>query len=239
MEKLKELLSKLGSEELTNKICEELDTYEQKLKVGYDKKFNEKVEKLQKVGLEEIDKVKLDLARKVAVYLESKTNAIDDAAKRQHSLEESENTLKLKRIMALLEDRDPNAVNSDKELQAERTVVNNLTRATKQLKEERDTAIRKANHANRVASDTLKRNKELEEALKAKPSTIAETTKAAPKKASAPVVESKEPVKAKLSEERVVPSTPQTQRKPLVATKPQLSQENSIRSIADAIDEDI
>ena len=167
MDKIKELLGKIGaSEELSNAICEELDRYTNALKSKYDGELQEKIAKAKQICVEEVQKEKVNLARKVGIFLESKAQSIEQAMTKQRVAEESEATSLLKKTKSLLEGIEPNGEVSSRELLALEKKAGRYEKALGTLKEERNRAIEKANTANQIAVKVLKANQLMEAKLK-------------------------------------------------------------------------
>ncbi|MEM3000599.1 MAG: hypothetical protein QXU32_00765 [Nitrososphaerales archaeon] len=167
MEKLKELLKGIGaSEELTNAFCEELERYTNALKEKFEKEYWQKIERAKAVCIEEVNKEKAALARRVKTFLESKAAAMEQAAANKRAIEESESAARLKKVKALLEgiSIDDSGVTSQK-LQDEQKKNARLEKALAAMREERNLAVAKANTANEIAAKALQRNRKLEEEL--------------------------------------------------------------------------
>lgn len=164
MDKLKELLKGIGaSEELTSAICEELDRYSASLRSMMDSEYKAKVDRAKKVCVEEVNKEKAALARRLKTFLESKAAAIDQAAARQRGIEESQSAMTLKKAKALLEGVElKEGGETNAKLQDVEKKVRRLESACATLKEERNLAIAKANTANGIAAKALQRNRILE-----------------------------------------------------------------------------
>jgi hypothetical protein len=164
MDKLKELLKGIGaSEELTSAICEELERYSASLKANYDAEYKAKVDRAKKVCIEEVNKEKAALARKLKTFLESKAAAIDQAAARQRGIEESQSAVTLKKAKAVLEGVElKESGETNAKLQDAQKKAARLEKACATLKEERNLAIAKANTANGIAAKALQRNRILE-----------------------------------------------------------------------------
>lgn len=165
MEKIKSLLGDLGaSDELSNALCEEFERYTQSLKEKYEGILRDKIKEAKSICVEEVQREKVNLARKVAVFLESKVNAIEQAAAKQRVVEESEASSVLKRAKAILEDVKIDESDS-RELLALKKKLSRLERAASTLREERDRMVQKANKANEIAVKVLDKNKLLEQKL--------------------------------------------------------------------------
>ena len=86
MDKIMELLKVIGgSDELVQQICEELKAYDKAIQNKYEELHKVKLSKAKAVCLEEVENYKLELSRKVATFLESKSAEIE---KRLAELEE-------------------------------------------------------------------------------------------------------------------------------------------------------
>jgi hypothetical protein len=213
MDKLKELFQQLGgSDELVLALSEELSRYGDDLKEQYDRDFNDRIQKARQICLEEVQKEKAALARKVSIFLESKLEAFDKAAEKQRLQEDTEASNKLKHMRALLEDIQLEDNGQSRELQDTKKQMARLSKAFKTLKEERNVAVRKANKANEIALKTLKKNRLLESKTKAANVVAGSKSGKGRKKVT---TEGKQPAgKKTLAEDRVVPAKNKTTRKP-------------------------
>jgi hypothetical protein len=212
MDKLKELFQQLGgSDELVTALSEELSRYGEELKEQYDRDFNDRIQKARKICLEEVQKEKAALARKVTVFLESKLEAFEKTAEKQRLQEDTEASNKLKHVRALLEDISLDDNGQSQELQDTKKQMARLSKAFSTLKEERSTAVRKANKANEIALKTLKKNRLLESKVKAA-NVIAEAKTPKGKTGSSKRVSNKR--SKPLAEGRSVPAKSKTTRKP-------------------------
>jgi hypothetical protein len=167
MDKIKELLGKIGaSKDLADALCEELDRYSDALKETYERELQERIAKAKQICVEEVQKEKVNLARKVGIFLESKAKSIEQAMTKQRVAEESEATSLLKKTKALLEGIELNGEVPNRELLALTKKAQRYEKALGTLKEERDRAITKANTANQIAVKMLKANQIMESKLK-------------------------------------------------------------------------
>ena len=230
MHKLRGLLKELGgSEELIASITEEFAAYAGTIRKQYKKEFDSKIEKARVICLEEVNKEKVKMARKLSIYLESKTGRFERAAEKQRLNEETESVNLLKRTKALLEGVQVEDGQS-RELQVSRRQVTRLQQAVGSLREERNLAVSKANKANSIAKDVLQRNRLLESKTRSSeklvseskkrdvPSTpnkrttkrtvLAETTSKAPRRK-----------RTRLDEDRRVPQQPNSTRRVLDESK--------------------
>lgn len=167
MNKLTVLLKELGgSDELVSQISGQFRAYAHGIKEQYDVEFANKIQKARAICLEAVNKEKAEMARKFAIYLESKQDHFDRAAERQRLNEESESANTLKHVKAMLEGVDLNDGGQNRELQVARRHVARLQQAVGTLKEERDSAVKKANSANEIATNFAKKNRILESKTK-------------------------------------------------------------------------
>lgn len=165
MQKIKDMLKQIGaSDEAADAIVETMVDYQRTVKEGYAKEFRGRLERAKEVMLEKFDAYKASLARKVGVFLESKARSIEEASQRQLQNEDTEATNTLKRARALLEGVDIESGDS-RELQASKRTNERLLSQMQALKEERGLILQKANRANEIATQSLRRNRLLEEAL--------------------------------------------------------------------------
>lgn len=190
MDKIKELLEKLGSKELAAQIIESLESHEKTLRETLDSEYKARLTKAKEVCLEEVETYKNELARKAQIFFESRADKIEQQIAKQVAIRESAAESKLKETKAILEDIEVEADNGQAkaDLKALQDKVANLSRAIKSITEAKEQAELKANRAHEVAEKTLKRNRDLEKAL----------TEAADKK---PVVEESKKV---VKEDKVV-----------------------------------
>jgi len=238
MDKLKELFKQLGgSNELVEALSEELSRYGEELKEQYDNDFNGRIHKARQICLEEVQKEKAALARKVSIFLESKLGALEKAAAKQRLQEDTEAGNKLKHVRALLEDIPLEDNGQNREIHETKKQLARLGKAFKTLKEERDVAVRKANKANEIALGTLKKNRLLEGKVRAV-NTLAEAkTSKSDKVVSEGKV--KPGPKRTLAEGRNVPAKSKTTRVPAKSqTSKQFgSGDTRISGIAASMDE--
>jgi len=167
MDKILALLENIGaSKELANQLCEHLEHYSNDLKEQYERRLQEKVEKAKKICIEEVAKEKVNLARKVAVFLESKVKSIEQAMTKQRVAEETEATARLKKAKAILEDIEIEGGVPSREIRALEKKSERLEKLATQLREERQRAVNSANRANAIAVKVLKKNQLMESTLK-------------------------------------------------------------------------
>jgi len=228
MDKIKDLLKQLGAtQELTESILDALNSYRVNEKKKLDEEFRTRISKAKQVCLEEFDKEKTKLARKVEVFLESRVNSIDREAQKQMAIGESESTKTLRDVKCLVE--GVSIGGAAKDVQAVKEEMNVLRIRLNKIMEEKDELKTQAQRANEIAMKALNRNKILESKM----------TKAT----ATTVTESKETLESL----RTVGQKPKTQRKVLtetVAKKAKQPQVNTaissdVQQIAASIDDEI
>lgn len=164
MEKLKQALRALpgSTDELVENVCNELDRYTADIKAGYDADYADKIRKVKQVCVEEVNKEKSAIARKVAIFLESQAKSVEQALKKQRAIEDTEATSLLKRTKSLLEGVSYDDSGVSRDLQAAQTRMQRLERQMKAVSEERNLLLNKANRAHTIAEDLAKKNKKLQ-----------------------------------------------------------------------------
>jgi hypothetical protein len=226
MEKIKDLLKQLGaSQELTESILNELKSFHTRTKKQLDEEFHARLEKAKQVCIEEFDKEKVKLAKKVEVFLESRVNTIDREAQKQAAIGESQSSKTLRDMKCLLE--GVNIGDVAKDVQAVKEEANVLRHRLTQVMEEKDQLKAQAERANEIAMKAINRNK------------ILETTT---KNTATKINESKDDSKD-LESLRTTSQQPVTQRKVLTEHVAKKQTDNSapsdVQQIAATIDDSI
>lgn len=157
MEKIVELLKEMGvSDELAGQLCEELERFDEEVHQKYEKVYKDRLTKAKQVCSESVENYKLDMARKLSVFLESKVNQIESRVEQQKQLEESQTMGKLRSIREITEDIE---VATDVDLKALKDQVRALTEQCNVLKESKKKAEVAANRANKIALDLISERK--------------------------------------------------------------------------------
>lgn len=158
MDKIKALLEKAGCKsEVVGSICEALENYKVTLRESYDAEYKARIEEAKKVCVEEVESHKRELARRVQIFCETKSAAIEAQLAKQSALSESEAATKLKNIMSLLEGVEPNgAANS-----AATAALKKARHQLQQVSEEKNKAITVANRQSAIAEKALKENRRM------------------------------------------------------------------------------
>lgn len=158
IDKIKQLLAASGvSDELATQIVESMVEYKAAVVAESKAELAQKIKLAKQVILEEVNLHKQELARKVQIFYESKSQTIDQQLKRRSAAGETEANAKLTKVYALLEgielDGKPNS-----QLEAQIADANNrLSSLTQQLKSARSQAKRATN----IAESVMAKNKAL------------------------------------------------------------------------------
>lgn len=158
IDKIKQLLAASGvSDKLATQIVESMVEYKAAVVAESNATIAQKIKLAKQVVLEEVDLYKQELARKVQIFCESKSQAIDQQLKRKSAASETEASTKLTKVYALLEgielDGKPNS-----KLEAQiADASNRLSSLTKQL----SAAKTQAKRATSIAESVMAKNKSL------------------------------------------------------------------------------
>lgn len=159
MDEIKALLLKSGiSEEAAAQICEAMESYKQRTKTELDEEFTRRLKKAKQVCESETKAYKAELARRVQIFLESRSTAIEEQLTKQLADRDTEATSTLVRAKAVLENIEVNG-KPDGALVAENT---QLKAAVAKLRTDRNTAVQKANRLLGIAEKAVKRARLLE-----------------------------------------------------------------------------
>ncbi len=160
-QKILDLLTKAGCKpELVATIGESLEQYKNTVREQFEADYTAKVAQAKKVCIEETEAHKRELSRRLQVYLETKSAAIDAHLQRQSALNESEAVAKLRNLKSLLEGVQVES-NGASQNGAVPAVVEKAKQKIQQLSEERDQAVALANKRTAIAEKVLARNREL------------------------------------------------------------------------------
>lgn len=155
MEKIKALLERAGcKKDLIDQIAASLDSYKTTVREEYDKEYATKVEQAKKVCIEETEAHKRELARRVQIFCETKSAAIEAQLAKKSALNESEAESRLQNIKDLLEGVQPSGSQNSE-------VTAALKQAVRVANEERKKAVEAANQRVAIAEKALKQNRAL------------------------------------------------------------------------------
>lgn len=158
MDKIKALLEKAGCKtELVDQICESLVTYKDTLQEQFKAEQAAKIEEAKKVCIEETEAHKRELARRLQIFCETKSAAIEAQLAKQSALNETEAEARLLSVRRLVEGIDPNGEHNG-------DVTATLEKAKRQLQvanEEKKRAVEAANRQMEIAQKALRQNRQL------------------------------------------------------------------------------
>lgn len=157
-----------ASEELAKSIAESLESYVAEQKAILEESYKNKLAQARALMLEEFNKTKTALAKKVSIFFEARADKIESQMAKQVAIRESAAEASLRDIKALLEGLQVNA-NGDVDLQALQKELSSLRKQVGVLREQRETAVVKANRADKIARKVLERNRTLEEGTRKGP----------------------------------------------------------------------
>jgi hypothetical protein len=158
MDKIEQLLVKAGcNPELVAGITSSMESFKQNVRESYQKEFDSKLSAAKKICVEETEAYKRELAKRVQIFCETKSAVIESQLSRQSALSESKAQTKLKQVYALLEGIELNGSASG----ATTAAIENAKRQVRQLSEERNKAVEKANRQTAIAEKALKANRTL------------------------------------------------------------------------------
>lgn len=170
MEKIKALLEQLGgSKELATTIVKTLEEWKNKSATEIKEEYQKRLEKAKALCLEEVESYKRDLARKVQIFFETRSEKIEQQIAKQVAIKDAAAEAKLQSIAALLEGVEVNGKGDTAEVKAAQGQVQQLTEQLHAEQENSKMLAEKAIRAHSIAGKTLERNKvlakELQEAL--------------------------------------------------------------------------
>lgn len=161
MDKIKELLTQLGSEELADQILESMSDW----RVEQEKKLNEqlkdKLVKAKALCVEEVNKHKRNISRRVEIFLESKVTQVEREARSRQAIGESKAVNDLKQVKALLGGYTIDGI--DEDLQALKSENETLRSRVATVTESKNDVEKKYGRARTIAQRAIQRNVVLEE----------------------------------------------------------------------------
>lgn len=205
MNKIKDLLKQMGaSEELTEQIIKTFAEYTHTIETKLDEEFKARLQNAKKVCMEEVEKEKADLARKVEIFLEARIATINREAEKQAAIGESDASKTLRELKSLLEGVD-NGAQLTEDAQAAVAENKKLRLMVSQLQDKSAHLEEKATKANQIAMKALSLNRMLESKANGGKTETAETVAEGKK----PVTEGKETLEGV----KTPSAQPQTTRK--------------------------
>jgi hypothetical protein len=221
MDKIAELLKQLGvSDEGIKQIIESLDSFQASVEKKYEDQFQTRLEKAKQVCLEEVENYKIELRRKVEIFFESRTNAVNREAQRQAAIGESGANKTLRELKSLLDGVPLEGVSGATQALADQN--QKLRQKVASMQESLAASEKSRERLHGIASKSLQRIKVLESQTP-RTATTAEVA-----------TESKEPqrgpTKPKLETLRQKVEQPKTSRPVLVESVAKQSPEQSVSS---------
>jgi len=216
MDKIAELLKQLGvSDEGIKQIIESLDSFQVSTEKKYEDQFQNRLEKAKQVCLEEVENYKIELRRKVEIFFESRTNAVNREAQRQAAIGESGANKTLRELKSLLDGVPLEGVSGATQALADQN--QKLRQKVASMQEGLAASEKSRERLHGIASKSLQRIKVLESQT---PRTVATVA-----------TESKEPQRGpKLETLRQKVEQPKTSRPVLVESVAKQSPEQSVSS---------
>jgi hypothetical protein len=182
MDKIKVLLEKSGCKpELVAGICNALDQYKTSITEQFNKELANRVERAKKVCVEETESHKRELARRLQIFCEAKSAAIESSLSRQQGAVETTAMAKLRQVQTVLEGVKPEAKLDGRT----KASIQKAQKQIQQLNEERSQAVAKANRQTQIAEKVLKQNKALTSQIEKLNRVLAESAQV--KRIAAPV----------------------------------------------------
>lgn len=182
MDKIKELLAKAGCKpELVSAIHEQLIKYKNKLDEDAKCNLAARINEAKKLCAEEVENYKKDLARRLQIFCEAKSRAIESHVAKQATLRESQAVSKINDIKKLIGVLQTDSADLRSHAASKATLA--------KLTEERNRAIAEANQKTALAESVLKTNRQLtieNHRLKNKVSTVAQNTAIKPSRPTKP-----------------------------------------------------
>ncbi len=247
MQKILELLQKAGVKpELATAITESLESYKIEIKEQFETDYTAKVNEAKKICVEEVESHKRELARRLQIFLETKSAAIDANLAKQSALSESEAVAKLQTVKTLIEGYGANGPVVNGQTTA---ALETAKRKIQQLNEEKTQAVAAANRQNVIAEKVLKRNRQLVSELAQlkslrgnngnQPSTqtVSEGRGNAPQRGSQRIDGSRRSVQPTSSRPTLVES--QTRRPPAAPNQSQIRGGFGVGDIAENMDDEV
>ena len=174
MDKIRELLEKMGADpELAQQIITEMEAWKGSQQDTLMEQYKARLDKAKAVCIEETEKYKHELSRKVEIFLESQVNAVERDSRERLAIEESESVNTLKQVKAMLEGVKIDGTTED--LQAVQVQNEKLRKQLVSVTEDMDSVKVKYEHVHGIAQKVLKRNQVLESKVSGKTEPITES----------------------------------------------------------------
>lgn len=157
MDKIKALMMKNGtSEAAASQICEALEAFKDTVREQLEAEYAAKVAEAKKICFEETEAHKRELARRVSIFLEAKSAAVEAKVAESTALRESEALTKLQEIQTLLGAGVNEAITGRSQ-----ATISKLQRQLTELNEERGQLAAQVQRHSTLAERVLKQNRKL------------------------------------------------------------------------------
>lgn len=181
MDKIRELMVKCSVKpELADQICEAIEAHTTSVREQLESDFTAKKDEAKRLCVEETEAHKKELARRLSIWCEAKSAAVDATLTKQSAIKESEAVTKLREMRALFEGVELNGAPNGK-LKAE---IDALKSKLQTVLEEKNKATEIANRQTQLAKKLLENNRALErqvvESKKVAAKTVTESAGAKP-----------------------------------------------------------
>jgi len=158
LDTFKALLQKANvSDLLADKICESMEEYKNSVVQESKKTLDRKVTAAKRIVLEELQSYKQDLAQRVQLFCESKSQTIEQQLMRRSAADESEANIMLRKVTAILEGVELNNVPNSQVKAKFADAQKKIKRLNKKL----SATSNRANRSTRIAESLLEKNKKL------------------------------------------------------------------------------
>lgn len=158
MDTIKQLFEKAGlSPETSKSLCESMQNFMENTKAKYEQEYKDRTERAKQVCLEEYETYKNDLARRVQLFLEAKTNTIENTLAKQIIMREGKSSRALSEIKAILEGVP--AAGNNNELIAKLKKAINESKQLKTTLAQKDKTIQRHKE---LCETVTRRNRQLE-----------------------------------------------------------------------------
>ena len=156
MKKIKGLLKQIGaSDELAGQICEQFECHDKQIQEKYEGVYASKIDQAKQICVEEVQKYKVELARKVRLFLEGKSSHVEKRLDQQRAIEEGAAKAMLRQVRELTEGIE---VADNADFQVLQAKLDKLETKNIQLTEAKKNAVLAANRANKIALEVLNRS---------------------------------------------------------------------------------
>jgi len=220
MKKIKGLLKQIGaSEELAGQICEQFECHDKQIQEKYEGVYTSKIDQAKQICVEEVQKYKVELARKVRLFLEGKSSHVEKRLDQQRAIEEGKAKAMLRQVRELTEGIE---VADNADFQVLQAKLEKLETKNIQLTEAKKNAVVAANRANKIALEVLNRSSSpVSEEVKPEPKkpVVAESKKVIATKKAEKAVKKQTALKESIIKKKIKQAKPKTTRRTLTESQ--------------------